>query len=70
MSHLSAYCHKTEFNPTALRKAKILCNFGLSECNRVNQKTKLKVYTVVTKIITCPSFLLVAGETKTQIIIF
>ena len=22
-------------NPTALRKAKIVCNFGLSECNRV-----------------------------------
>ena len=25
-------------NPTALRKAKIVCNFGLSECNRVNDK--------------------------------
>ena len=24
-----------EFNPIALRKAKIVCNFGLSECNRV-----------------------------------
>ena len=23
-------------NPTALRKAKIVYNFGLSECNRVN----------------------------------
>ena len=23
------------FNPIALRKAKIACNFGLSECNRV-----------------------------------
>ena len=23
------------FNPVALRKAKIVCNFGLSECNRV-----------------------------------
>ena len=23
------------FNPTALRKAKIVCNFGFSECNRV-----------------------------------
>ena len=22
------------FNPIALRKAKIVCNFGLSECNR------------------------------------
>ena len=25
----------THFNPTALRKAKIVYNFGLSECNRV-----------------------------------
>ena len=25
------------FNPTALRKAKIVCNFGLSECSRVKQ---------------------------------
>ena len=23
-------------NPTALRQAKIVCNFGLSKCNRVN----------------------------------
>ena len=23
------------FNPIALRKAKIVCNFGLSECNKV-----------------------------------
>ena len=28
-------------NPSALRKAKIVCNFGLSECNRV--KTKFSV---------------------------
>ena len=27
---------KTAYNPTALRKAKIAYNFGLSECNRVN----------------------------------
>ena len=26
---------KFTFNPTALRKAKIVYNFGLSECNRV-----------------------------------
>ena len=25
----------THFNPVALRKAKIVCNFGLSECNRL-----------------------------------
>ena len=24
------------FNPFALKKTKIVCNFGLSECNRVN----------------------------------
>ena len=28
------------FNPIALRKAKIVCNFGLSECNRVKIKMK------------------------------
>ena len=28
-------CHKLHFNPTALRKAKIVCNFGHSEFNRV-----------------------------------
>ena len=27
---------KSSLNPIALRKAKIVCNFGLSECNRVN----------------------------------
>ena len=26
------------FNPIALRKAKIVCNFGLSECNRVKKQ--------------------------------
>ena len=29
------------FNPIALRKAKIVCNFGLSECNRVKKLTLL-----------------------------
>ena len=28
------------FNPIALRNAKIVCNFGLSECNRVNVVSK------------------------------
>ena len=32
-----------DFNPIALRKAKIIYYFGLSECNRVNQKTGLRV---------------------------
>ena len=31
-------------NPIALRKAKIVCNFGLSECNRV--KLSFCAYTV------------------------
>ena len=39
------------FNPTALRKAKIVYNFGLSECNRV----KANGYTSRSKI--CLSFL-------------
>ena len=30
------------FNPTALRKAKIACNFGLSGCNRVKRLSKQK----------------------------
>ena len=31
------HCHPTiSFNPMALRKTKIVYNFGLSECNRVN----------------------------------
>ena len=29
------------FNPIALRKAKIVYNFGLSECNRVNEGLQL-----------------------------
>ena len=30
-------------DPTALRKAKIVYNFGLSECNRVKVRTILEV---------------------------
>ena len=30
-------------NPTALRKAKIVYNFGLSECNRVNTQQAYNV---------------------------
>ena len=37
------------FNPIALRNAKIVCNFGLSECNRV-KKSKRTLLTFV-----CPS---------------
>ena len=35
------------FNPTALRKAKIVYNFGLSECNRVKILCFLRVALVV-----------------------
>ena len=34
------------FNPVALRKAKIVCNFGVSECNRFsecNQMDPMKI---------------------------
>ena len=38
---LKAYLYAyTKLNPTALRKAKIVYNFGLSECNRVERKGK------------------------------
>ena len=30
-----------DMNPVALRKAKNVCNFGLSECNRAKRKTIL-----------------------------
>ena len=30
------YLRQVTLNPIALRKAKIACNFGLSECNRVS----------------------------------
>ena len=35
--HSSAHMRST-LNPTALRKAKIVCNFGLSECNRLKER--------------------------------
>ena len=35
--HATIFCHQIVFNPIALRKAKIVYNFGLSECNRVKQ---------------------------------
>ena len=35
--HLTDFCF--DMNPIALRKAKIVYSFGLSECNRVKRKT-------------------------------
>ena len=38
------------FNPTALRKAKIVYNFGLSECNTVKTGTEIHELQLFTKI--------------------
>ena len=37
------------FNPIALRKAKIVYNFGLSECNRVNSEFGVDLITLFLK---------------------
>ena len=34
------------FNPIALRKAKIVCNFGLPACNRVKQVFQKKTLVI------------------------
>ena len=34
----------TPFNPNALRKAKIVYNFGFSECNRVKEDVEILPY--------------------------
>ena len=36
-------CTLYTFNPIALRKIEIVCNFGLYECNRVNSAPDKKV---------------------------
>ena len=43
-SRNSANTQSYNFNNIALRKAKIVCNFGLSECNRVNKADCLYKY--------------------------
>ena len=35
ITHLIDYVNISTSKPIALRKAKIVCNFGLSECNRL-----------------------------------
>ena len=51
------------FKPVALRKAKIVCNFGLSECNRVNiPKRSVMQRQTANVSITCSEPLLVAHE--------
>ena len=34
------------FNPNAVRKAKIVCNFCLSECNRLSECSRVNIYVV------------------------
>ena len=40
VKHLSNLQSSLFFNPTALKKAKIVNNFGLSECNWVTRSSK------------------------------
>ena len=48
------------FNPIALRKAKIVYNFGLSECDRVNigdlYKLKIIFFFVASETMSVPTF--------------
>ena len=41
------------FNPIALKKAKIVYNFGLSECNRVKQSFVVFGYMQTVKLLFC-----------------
>ena len=44
-SSISVSLHdSTAFNPTALKKAKIVYNFGLSECSRVKSLIRVDLY--------------------------
>ena len=43
MMLITAYNCLNAINPIALRKAKIVYNFGLSEVSRVNQNTEIKI---------------------------
>ena len=49
-------------NPIAFRKAKIVYNFGLSECNRVTERQILKYKNI--KIYTILAFLSAVGLQK------
>ena len=41
------YFFTDKVNPIALKKTKIVCNFGLSECNRVNNLQLAQCYEVL-----------------------
>ena len=54
-----------DMNPIALRKAKIVYNFGLSECSRVKRKTivlskdiKIIFFAMISYIFNCQKYLL------------
>ena len=50
------------FNPIAFRKAKIVCNFGLSECHRVNIALSLQCCACVGHLIGCCFVVLRPGK--------
>ena len=50
------------FNPIAFRKAKIVCNFGLSECHRVNIALSLQCCACVGHLIGCCFVVLHPGK--------
>ena len=43
--HFTSMDYSLVINPVALRKAKIVCNFGLFECNRVKLLSAPKIIT-------------------------
>ena len=43
---LTANAADSFFNPSALRKAKIVNNFGLSECSKVKSRSHFEIFTV------------------------
>ena len=44
---------KFEINPIALRKAKMVCSFGLSECNRVTVNRNTSMLCSVVENVSC-----------------
>ena len=43
-NNLSHGNESEKFNPTALRKTKLVYNFGLSECNRIKTQTLMHIF--------------------------
>ena len=55
------------FNPIAVRKAKIVCNFGLSECSRVKLLRKKAVANLLQGLTNQKKFHLPTGQVKKKI---